>query len=114
MKYSTSLFRMNNLAHAFITVLSIHNMSVMAIFPSGTLSRIQAPHRIEWPVLTYQSPIALDENVRSIYRLTLKSLSCIIPMSLVAFSERLVLRYVQYVTSFQTCHAEVTPQGLVT
>ena len=70
------------------------NIFVMEIFSSGTLSRIHAPHRIGWPVLTYRSPIALDENIRSIYRLTLKSLSCVIQMSLVASFERLVLRYV--------------------
>ena len=52
-EYSTSLFRMNNLAHAFITVLSIQNIFIMEIFSSGTLSRIHAPHRIGWPVLTY-------------------------------------------------------------
>ena len=42
---STSLFRMNNLAHAFITVSSIRNIFVVEIFSSGTLSRIHAPHR---------------------------------------------------------------------
>ena len=94
MKYSTSLFRMTNLAHAFITVSSIQNIFVMEIFSSGTLSRIHAPHRIGWPVLTYQSPIALDENIRSIYRLTFKSLSWIIQTSLVACFKRLGLRYV--------------------
>ena len=56
--------------------------------------RIHAPHRIGWPVLTYWSPIALDENIRSIYRLTLKSLSCVIQTSFVASFKRLVLRYV--------------------
>ena len=67
---------MNNLVHAFITMSSIQNIFVMEIFSSGTLSRIHAPpHRIGWPVLTYQLPIALDENIHSIYRLTLKSLS---------------------------------------
>ena len=94
MKYSTSLFRMTNLAHAFITVLSVHNIFVMEICSSGTLSRIHAPHRIGWPVLTYRSPIALDENIRSIYRLPLKSLSCVIQTSLVASFKRLVFRYV--------------------
>ena len=57
-------------------------------------SRIHAPHWIRWPVLTYQLPIALDENIHSIYRLTLKSLSCVIQTSLVASFKRLVLRYV--------------------
>ena len=66
MKYSTSLFCMTNLVHAFITVSSIQNIFVVEIFTSGTLSRIDAPHRIGWPVLTYRSPIALDENIRSI------------------------------------------------
>ena len=94
MKYSISLFRMTNLAHAFITVSSIRNIFIMEIFSSGTLSRIRAPHSIGWPVLTYRSPIALDENTRSIYRLTLKFLSCIIQTSLVASFKRLVLRYV--------------------
>ena len=93
MKYSTSLFRMPNLAHAFITVSSIQNIFVMGIFTSGSLSRIHAPHRIGWPVLTYRLPIALDENIHSIYRLTLKSSSCVIHMSLVALFEWLVLRY---------------------
>ena len=37
---------------------------------------------------------ALDENIRSIYRLTLKSLYRVIQTSLFAFSERLVLLYV--------------------
>ena len=92
MKYSTSLFHITNLGHAFITVSSRQNIFAMEIFTSGTLSRIHAPHRIGWPVLTYQSPIALDENIRSIYRLTPKSLSCVIQTSLVEFSERLVLR----------------------
>ena len=40
------------------------------------------------------SPINHDENIRSIYRLTLKSLSCAIQTSLVALFEQLVLRYV--------------------
>ena len=85
---------MNNLAHAFITVSSIQNIFVMEIFSSGSLSRIHAPHRIGWPVLTYWLPIALDENIHSIYRLTPKSLSCVIQTSLVAFFEWLGLRYV--------------------
>ena len=94
MKYSISLFRMTNLAHAFITVSSIQNIFVMEIFSSGTLSRRHSPHRIGWPVLTYWSHTAHDENIRSIYRLTLKSLYRVIQTSLVASFKRLVLRYV--------------------
>ena len=36
----------------------------------------------------------VNENIRSIYRLTLKSLTCVIQTSFVAFIERLVMLYV--------------------
>ena len=110
MKYSISLFRMTNLAHASITVSSIQNIFVMEIFSSGTLSRIHAPYMIGCPVLTYWSPIAHDENIRSIYRLTLKSLSCVIQTSFVASFKRLVLRYVCNIFSNMSrwCHISRT------
>ena len=94
MKYSTSLFRITNLGHVCITVSTIRVIFAMEIFASGTLSRMHARHRIGWPVLTYRSPLALDENIHSIYRLTLKSLYCVIQTSLVVLFEWLVLRYV--------------------
>ena len=76
---------MTNLAHAFITVSSIQNIFVMEILTSGTLSRIHVPHRIGWPDLTDRLPMALVENIRSIYRLTLKSSSRVSHKSLMAF-----------------------------
>ena len=99
---------MTNLAHAFITVSSIQNIFIMKIFTSGTLTSIHAPHRIRWPVLTYRLPIALDENIWSVYRLTLKSLSCVIQMSLVASFEWLVQRYVCNIYSDMPCWSHVS------
>ena len=73
---------MNNLAHAFITVSSIQNIFVILM---------ASPH--------LSIAYALDENIRSICRLTLKSLSCIIQTSLVASFKRLVLCYVWNINS---------------
>ena len=106
MKYSISLFRMTNLAHAFITVSSIQNIFVMQIFTSGTLSRIHAPHRIGWPVLTYRSPMHLmrtfvlcTDLLLSLYIASFKRLYLRSPNDLFCSMS---------VTSFQTCRAEVS------
>ena len=111
MKYSISLFRMTNLAHAFITVSSMQNIFVMEIFSSGTLSRIHAPHRIGWPVLTYRSPMHLmrtfvlfTDLLLSLYLALFKHLSLRSSNDLCCAMS---------VTSFQTCHAEVMTSDLM-